>query len=91
MPNLTNMPNQKLFMATTSKKCQISEIWHKNMPVGNTGSTCSPRLSWLLGINKLVSVTVGRCNKKKQLLLLLLWYWHLKSVHKLKGEGSLQY
>jgi len=65
MPNLTNMPNQKLFMATTSKKCQISEIWHKNMPVGNTGSTCSPRLSWLLGINKLVSVTVGRCNKKK--------------------------
>jgi len=39
MPNLTNMPNQKLFMATTSKKCQISEIWHKNMPVGNTGTT----------------------------------------------------
>ena len=45
----------------------------------------------LVGINKLVSVTVARCNKKKQLLLLLLWYWRLKSVHKLKGEGSLQY
>jgi len=27
-------------------------------------STCCPRLSWLLGINKLVPVTVGRCNKK---------------------------
>jgi len=53
--------------------------------------TCCPRLSWLLGVNKLVSVMVGRCNKKKQLLLLLLWYWHLKGVHKQKGEGSLQY
>jgi len=26
----------KTFMPTTSKKCQISKIWHKNMPVGNT-------------------------------------------------------
>jgi len=26
----------KTFMETTSKKCQISKIWHKNMPVGNT-------------------------------------------------------
>jgi len=26
----------KIFMATTSKKCQISETWHKNMPVGST-------------------------------------------------------
>jgi len=38
----------------------------------------------------------GICNgwplqQKKQLLVLLLWYWHLKSVNKLKGEGSLQY
>jgi len=26
----------KIFMPTTSKKCQIVKIWHKNMPVGNT-------------------------------------------------------
>jgi len=26
----------KIFMPTTSKKCQILKIWHKNMPVGNT-------------------------------------------------------
>jgi len=24
-------------MPNTSKKCPISKIWHKNMPVGNTG------------------------------------------------------
>jgi len=27
----------KIFMPTTFRKCQISKIWHKNMPVGNTG------------------------------------------------------
>jgi len=27
----------KIFMLITSKKCQISKIWHKNMPIGNTG------------------------------------------------------
>ena len=26
----------KIFMSTTSKRCQIFLIWHKNMPVGNT-------------------------------------------------------
>jgi len=29
----------KIFLRTTSKKWQISKIWHKNMPVGNTGIT----------------------------------------------------
>jgi len=27
----------KVFMPTISKKCQISKICHKTMPVGNTG------------------------------------------------------
>jgi len=26
----------KIFMPTTSNKCQISKFWQKNMPVGNT-------------------------------------------------------
>jgi len=60
------------------------------LPFVHEVSSLTNYLSWLFGTNKLVSVTVGRCNKKQQLLL-LLWYWHLKSVHKLKGEGRLQY
>jgi len=35
MANLAKMPNKK-FMLNTSTKWQISKIWHKNMPVGNT-------------------------------------------------------
>jgi len=31
----------KIFMPTTSKKCQIQKIWHKNMLVGNTAETFS--------------------------------------------------
>jgi len=27
---------QNIFMPTTSEICQISNIWHKDMPVGNT-------------------------------------------------------
>jgi len=27
----------KIFMSTTSVKCQTSKLWHKNMPVGKTG------------------------------------------------------
>ena len=70
--------------------CSNVYAWLHRLPC-ERNSTCCRRLSWFLGINKLVSVTVGRCNKQKQLLLLLLWYWHLKSVHKLKDEGRLQY
>ena len=29
----------KIFMPTTSKNCQISKIWHKNMPLGITGGS----------------------------------------------------
>jgi len=47
-----------------------------------------PASIWLIGVNKLVSTTTGRCNKQKQLLL-LLWPWHLNSVHKQKGESNL--
>jgi len=44
----------------------------------------------LLGINKLVSATGGRCNKKKATATVATVVLALKSVHKLKGEGSLQ-
>jgi len=30
----------KILMPTTSKKCQISKIGHKNMPVGNNALQC---------------------------------------------------
>ena len=60
MPNLTNMPNQKLFMATTSKKCQISEIWHKNMPVGNTGTTNLDFELPLIGRSQWIAVMESR-------------------------------
>jgi len=37
--------------------------WLHRLPCERS-STCCPRLSWLLGVNKLVYVMVGRCNKK---------------------------
>jgi len=40
-----------------------------------------PASIWLLDVNMLISVTIGHCNKKKQLLLVLLWHWHFKGAH----------